>query len=154
MIPISEVLQHVVDYLPRAASAILFAWVGLVAARLVHGALYAAAQGSGLGVSAAVGQCGLQFSGGRHCHFDDWADGVAVSDHSDLPWGGALSLALAMGLGMKDIFHNIASDVYTRDMFMAGMEVILGGKRYEVLGIGANSTRIEGAGIAFVMVLN
>ncbi len=155
---ISEVLQNIVDYLPRAASAILFALIGLVVARLVHGALLAGAQGVGLEfarplanvlygflvvviVTLAIGQMDIETE--------------LLSKTIQICLSGvALSLALAIGLGMKGVSRNIASGVYARDLFKPGMEVTLDGKTYKVAGVGATSTRLEGAGGVFVMVPN
>jgi small-conductance mechanosensitive channel len=63
-----------------------------------------------------------------------------------------LGLALAMGLGTRDIARHIVAGVYLRDLYRPGMKLSFDGRTGTVQEVGTMATRLTGpdAGIMYV----
>lgn len=65
-----------------------------------------------------------------------------------------LAVALALGLGMRPIAHNVISGVYARDIYQPGCQVEVNSEDVELVEIGAVATRFEQENGEFFVVPN
>ena len=145
---VSETIDDFVLYLPRVIGAVLVVIVGLFAAGLVRAGVEAALGSMNVGYEKAVG-------GVIH--------GVIVLVVISLAIGqldietallnqvvaiillaGAAAVALALGLGTRDVAGNIVAGVYARELFVPGDQIRFGDIVGVVVEVSATSVVLEG----------
>ena len=145
---VSLTIDALVRYLPNVIGAMVIAVVGLMVAHFVRDAVRAGTAGLGVeyarGVSGvihvmlivivaslAVGQLRIQTE-----LFNRVVEIVLVAS------GGAL--ALALGLGTRDIARHLVTGAYARELFRPGTELTVGDESGTVDEVGALFTRLAG----------
>ena len=157
---IAQVLKDIVNYFPRAASAILYGLVGLLVAKLIHGSLLNSAESVGLDYARPLANVvyGFLVVVVLTLAFAQMnIETELLSKTIQITLGGiSLALALAIGLGMTGVAKNIAAGVYVRDLFPLGTEIQVNEDdiHRRVASVGATSTRLEGDDGDFVVLPN
>lgn len=68
--------------------------------------------------------------------------------------GCATAIALALGLGMKNLANSMVAGVYARDLYKAGTQIELDGQHYEVAGVGPVTTKLIQPDGTFLIIPN
>lgn len=144
---VSDMIGDFVLYLPKVIGALLVALIGLFVASLVRTGVEAALASVNLGYEKAIG--GLIY-------------GIIVIVVISLAIGqleietallnqvisivllaAAASVALALGLGTRDVAGNIVAGVYARDLYQPGATIRCGDLSGKILEVGSTSVVIR-----------
>ena len=144
---VSETIDDFVLYLPRVIGAVLVVIIGLFAAGLVRAGVEAALAGVNLGyervvggivhgvivlivVSLAIGQLDIETELLNQV--------VAI-----VLFAGAAAIALALGLGTRDVAGNIVAGVYARDLYEPGTRIRYGDVAGTVIEVTSTSLVLQ-----------
>lgn len=142
-----DTLEALIAYLPNVLAAALILLLGSLLARIVGDAVAGMATGAGVaGGEAAgglvryallifvfivtLGQLGIETA-------------LLTTVTVVVITAATAALALAFGLGSRDLARNIMSGLHARDAFAPGQEVRVGGHQGRLLSIGAVKAVIE-----------
>ncbi len=145
---VSETIDDFVLYLPRVIGAVLVVIVGLFAAGLVRAAVEAALGSMNVGYEKAVGGVihgvivlvVISLAIGQL----DIETALLNQVVSIILLAGAAAVALALGLGTRDVAGNIVAGVYARELFVPGDQIRYGDIVGVVVEVSATSVVLEG----------
>ncbi len=155
---VSRTIDTFVDYLPNVIAAALIAVLGLMLAHFIRSVVETAAEGLGLGYSRAVSRLvhivlivvvGILAIDQLGIETDILNSVIEIT----LIATGA-ALAIALGLGTRNVANCIVAGVYARDLYKPGAELQFGEIEGAVDSVGSISTRIRSADGSFVHIPN
>ncbi|MEM9173041.1 MAG: mechanosensitive ion channel domain-containing protein [Pseudomonadota bacterium] len=144
---ISDTVNGLVAYLPKLIGAMLVLLIGLFAAQGVRSVVEAALGSINLGYEKAVG--GLVYGivvivvlslavGQLEVETDLLNQVISI-----VLMACAAAVALAMGLGTRDVAGNIVAGVYARDLYQPGKTISVGDTRGTIIEVGATSILVD-----------
>lgn len=144
---VSDMIGDFVLYLPKVIGAILVALIGLFVASLVRTGVEAALASVNLGYEKAIG--GLIYAiivivvislaiGQLEVETALFNQVISI-----VLLAGAAAVALALGLGTRDVAGNIVAGVYARDLYQPGATIRFGDLSGKILEVGSTSVVIR-----------
>ncbi len=155
---VSQTIDSFVGYLPRVIGAVVILVVGLLIAHFLRDVIRGGAESIGVEYARAVSQIAY---GVLLVVIVTLAIGQLQIETTlinrvveiTLMAAGA-ALALALGLGTRDLARHIVAGVYVRDLYRAGARVTVGDQEGTVDQVGAVSTSITTDGGRIVHIPN
>ncbi len=144
---ISETINGFVEWLPKLIGGLLVLVIGLFAAQLVRSVVEAALGGINLGYEKAVG--GLVYAivvivvMSLAVSQLEVETGLLNQVISIVLMAFAAAIALAMGLGTRDVAGNIVAGVYARDLYAPGRKIKVGDVSGTILEVGSTSILVD-----------
>ncbi len=144
---VSETISDFVNYLPKVVGALLVLIVGMFTARAVRSLTEAALGGINLGYETAIG--GLVYGIVLIVVLSLAIGQLEVETEllnqviSILLMAGAAAVALALGLGTREVAGNIVAGVYARDLYMPGSTIRVGDVEGTIIEVGSTSIVID-----------
>lgn len=143
---VSATLDMLALYLPKVFGAALVLLVGVLLAQLVNGVVRGAAEGVGLDYSAGLGRVAqwlvivisISVAISQLEVKTDLLNHVIVIALITV----GLAVALAMGLGSREIAGQILAGIYVREMFQVGQQVRIGEVEGQIEEIGTVKTTL------------
>lgn len=143
----SDILDAIIQYLPKVLAAVLLLFAGLLVADFLRKTVAGGAEGIGIDYSRTLGQLvywfvvvvAVSLSIAQLELETTLINRIVVIALATI---GAI-LALALGLGLRVISNNIVSGVYARDLFKVGMWLEIEGEKAKVIGVGSTTTCLE-----------
>ncbi|WP_296253999.1 mechanosensitive ion channel family protein [Pseudomonas sp. UBA4194] len=143
---VSATLDMLALYLPKVFGAALVLLVGVLLAQLVNGVVRGAAEGVGLDYSAGLGRVAqwlvivisISVAISQLEVKTDLLNHVIVIALITV----GLAVALAMGLGSREIVGQILAGIYVREMFQVGQQVRIGEVEGQIEEIGTVKTTL------------
>lgn len=143
---VSATLDVLALYLPKVFAGALVLLVGVLLAQLVNGLVRGAAEGVGLDYAAGLGRVaqGLVIIISISVAISQLEIKTDLLNHViviGLITVG-LAVALAMGLGSRDIASQIIAGIYVRELFQVGQQVQIGEVEGQIEEIGTVKTTV------------
>lgn len=143
---VSATLDMLALYLPKVFGAALVLLVGVLLAQLVNGIVRGAAEGVGLDYSAGLGRVAqwlviiisISVAISQLEVKTDLLNHVIVIGLITV----GLAIALAMGLGSREIASQILAGIYVRELFQVGQQVRVGEVEGQIEEIGTVKTTL------------
>jgi small-conductance mechanosensitive channel len=143
---VSATLDMLALYLPKVFGAALVLLVGVLLAQLANGLVRGAAEGVGLDYSAGLGRVAqwlviiisLSVAISQLEVKTDLLNHVIVIALITV----GLAVALAMGLGSREIVGQIIAGIYVRELFQVGQQVQIGEVQGQIEAIGTVKTTL------------
>jgi small-conductance mechanosensitive channel len=155
---VSATLDMVALYLPKVFGAALILLAGVLLAQLLNGIVRGAADGVGLDYAAGLGRIAqalvivISISvaiGQLEIKTDLLNNVIAIVLISF-----GLAVALALGLGSKEIVGQIIAGIYVRELYEVGQEVSVGGLVGQIEEIGTVKTTLISSNDEYVTIAN
>ncbi len=144
---VSATINDFVAYLPKVIGALLVLVVGLFAARAVRSVVEAALGSINLGYEKVVGGLvyGIVFIVVLSLAIGQLEVETALLNQviSILLMAGAAAVALAMGLGTREVAGNIVAGVYARDLYLPGSKISVDGITGTIVEVGSTSIVVD-----------
>ncbi len=144
---VSETINGFVAYLPKLLGAMLVLIIGLFAAQVIRSIVEAALGSINLGYEKAVGALvyGIVVIVVTSLFIGQLEVETALINQviSIVLLACAAAVALAMGLGTRDVAGNIVAGVYARDMYAPGKTIAVGDVRGVIEEVGATSIVVD-----------
>ncbi|MCS3467165.1 small-conductance mechanosensitive channel [Pseudomonas sp. JUb42] len=143
---VSATLDMLALYLPKVFGAALVLLVGVLLAQLANGLVRGAAEGVGLDYSAGLGRIaqGLVIIISISVAISQLEVKTDLLNHviviALLTVG--LAVALAMGLGSRELASQILAGIYVRELYQVGQHVRVGGVEGQIEEIGTVKTTL------------
>jgi small-conductance mechanosensitive channel len=143
---VSATLDMLALYLPKVFGAALVLLVGVLLAQLANGLVRGAAEGVGLDYSAGLGRIaqGLVIIISISVAISQLEVKTDLLNHviviALLTVG--LAVALAMGLGSRELAGQILAGIYVRELYQVGQHVRVGGVEGQIEEIGTVKTTL------------
>ncbi|AKF51965.1 Small-conductance mechanosensitive channel [Pseudomonas syringae pv. syringae HS191] len=153
---VSATLDMLALYLPKVFGAALVLLVGVLLAQLVNGLVRGAAEGVGIDYSAGLGRIaqGLVIIISISVAISQLEVKTDLLNHviviALITVG--LTVALALGLGSREIAGQIIAGIYVRELFQVGQQVQIGDTEGQIEEIGTVKTTLltdEGELVSF-----
>lgn len=153
---VSATLDMLALYLPKVFGAALVLLVGVLLAQLVNGLVRGAAEGVGIDYSAGLGRIaqGLVIIISISVAISQLEVKTDLLNHviviALITVG--LTVALALGLGSREIAGQIIAGIYVRELFQVGQQVQVGDTQGQIEEIGTVKTTLltdEGELVSF-----
>ncbi|KPB80977.1 CmpX [Pseudomonas syringae pv. maculicola] len=153
---VSATLDMLALYLPKVFGAALVLLVGVLLAQLVNGLVRGAAEGVGIDYSAGLGRIaqGLVIIISISVAISQLEVKTDLLNHviviALITVG--LTVALALGLGSREIVGQIIAGIYVRELFQVGQQVRVGDTEGQIEEIGTVKTTLltdEGELVSF-----
>ncbi|MEQ4338175.1 mechanosensitive ion channel domain-containing protein [Pseudomonas syringae] len=153
---VSATLDMLALYLPKVFGAALVLLVGVLLAQLVNGLVRGAAEGVGIDYSAGLGRIaqGLVIIISISVAISQLEVKIDLLNHviviALITVG--LTVALALGLGSREIAGQIIAGIYVRELFQVGQQVQIGDTEGQIEEIGTVKTTLltdEGELVSF-----
>lgn len=155
---ISMAIAGVLNFIPGGLTAIIILAVGYLVADLIKGMVYKKLEGMGLDYASTLANLiyGLVFIMVLTVALDQIGISTELLNSAVkiVLMAGALAVALAMGLGLKDLARSIVSGVYARDLYKPDSTILHEGQPAKVVAVGPVTTRLETEDGEFIMVPN
>jgi small-conductance mechanosensitive channel len=143
---VSATLDMLALYLPKVFGAALVLLVGMLLAQLVNGIVRGAAEGVGLDYSAGLGRVAqwlviiisISVAISQLEVKTDLLNHVIVIGLITV----GLAVALAMGLGSREIASQILAGIYVRELYQVGQQVRIGEVEGQIEEIGTVKTTL------------
>ena len=144
---ISDTINGFVAYLPKLIGALLVFIVGLFVAQVVRSIIEAALGSINLGYEKAIGAIvyGIVFIVVASLAIGQLEVETALLNQviSIVLLACAAAVAIAMGLGTRDVAGNIVAGVYARDLYAPGKTIQIGEIRGEIVEVGSTSLLVD-----------
>lgn len=144
---VSETINGFVAWLPKLIGGLLVLVIGLFAAQVVRSVVEAALGSINLGYEKAVGALvyGIIVIVVMSLAIGQLEVETALLNQviSILLMAGAAAVALAMGLGTRDVAGNIVAGVYARDLYAPGRKITVGEVSGTIIEVGSTSILVD-----------
>lgn len=155
---ISNIIDRIVDFLPKVLIATIILLVGYLVADTVQSVVHRALDSLGLDYAKALANILFGFIfvlvlTVALSQLEIETELLNASVKIILASLG-LGLAICLGLGLKRMANQIVSGVYARDIYKVGTTLIFEGEETKVAGVGPVTTKLQTNDGGFIMVPN